>query len=272
MQIAVDGFILALVCVFFMGLMMRDPDNIKIMAKSKVKLSTALLLMLVLMGMATEYAHMNRSLAQAVVVLLPQQERIVIQEVLPRAENVVSPIVETQRKGKSAEAFMRYLQEVNDMVVAVRKPESALGQIILPKMKAVKEPEVRFNEQVIEVYDEAGEPMEVVEVRSETETVPVAEATEELEAELVPVAEGTSVAIEEDDTRLESVNDVRDEEKSDALIEPITESAGNMEDVAEVAVNTEENVSEFGEDGEEMPEIDMMKEIIAREQGTVSEN
>lgn len=243
---------------------MNNPDNIKIMAKSKMKLSAALVLMLVLMGAVTEYARLSRPLAQAVVVLVPQGEKALA------ASGVESAVqaVEEQRKAVSAEAFVHQLQEISQQAASVQKPESALGQIVLPKQQVeettVSEEEAR--ERVIEVYDEAGEPVEIIEVSGEAvaEEVPAEEPEIEYVSSVAEVVENVPVAVEES-VAPEALG-------GEAPVEAVAESAETVESSPQDVVNTEENISSENANDGEMPEIDMMKDIIAREQAAAEGN
>lgn len=251
---------------------MNNPDVIKIMARSKVRLTAVFALMLILVMAAGEYFRLSRPLAQAVVVLLPQrgEENDILQtagDLDTAAAKENDGDKESVRPLLSAEAFVGYLQEVNERAIAVVKPELALEKVVLPKEEAVRvEPERNvINERVIEVFDENGEVMEIVEVRGEIaaedvledkadESVfvqPVATVVESAEGdELVADGEGESLAVVES-----------------ASAQPVAEESVVKEDVTdEIVVNTQENAVENVEIEDGAPAIDMMKEIIERQE------
>ncbi len=249
---------------------MENQDTAKILAKSRVKLAAAAALMLILAGLAAEYVRQGRTLDEAVVVMLkPQAEPVATagaEQAAPTVEAEVRDEEELRRNNEGAAEFIRYMQEIHERAEAVVRPESALGQIIpQPAAQAAVEPEVPVNEQVIEVYDESGEVVEIVEVRSET----TAEPNEAVSA-VVP-GDSSATAGENNGQESEPAG-VPAAENVSASEAVSAESAQSENTDAEPIVNTEENNQEVIEIEADAPAIDMMKDIIAREQTAVGEN
>ncbi len=234
---------------------MENQETAKMAAKSKMKLSATVLGLLALFGLYTEYVRKETPLDEATVIFV--KGRAVAVDVLAEAAApVAEPEQAAETAGVSAAQFLGYLREVSDRADAVTKPESALGQIALPQPepRAFEAVPLEFNEQVIEIMDDNGEVSEVVEVR---------------EAE-IPAETAATVDPETDVS--EAVSLVREVMAPEVEALPAEASAEesvfeNMEK-NEPLVNIEENGVQAGEEGQA---VDMMKEIIEREQAADGE-
>lgn len=284
---------------------MENQDTAKILAKSRVKLTAAVTLMLILSGLAAEYVRQGRTLDEAVVVMMkPQAE-----SVAAAAAEKVEPAVQTKavieaaaenaekmrRNSEGAAEFIRYMQEIHERAGAVVKPESALGKIIPQQvLQTAPEPEVSVNEQVIEVYDESGEVVEIVEVRGESTAAPDEMSAGEASAvdnAADVFAEPAEVGVAEDNAAAAAMSGQESEPAAEivpvsasetvpvsaAETVPVSEAtpaeSAQSEDVeAEPIVNAEENNQEIIETEADAPAIDMMKDIIARERAAAGEN
>ncbi len=234
---------------------MENQETAKMAAKSKMKLSATVLGLLALFGLYTEYVRKETPLDEATVIFV--KGRAVAVEVLAEAAApVAEPEQAAETAGVSAAQFLGYLREVSDRADAVTKPESALGQIALPQPepRAFEAVPLEFNEQVIEIMDDNGEVSEVVEVR-EAEIPAEAAATVEPETD---VSEAVSLVREVMAPEVEALPAEASAEES--VFE-------NMEK-NEPLVNIEENGVQAGEEGQA---VDMMKEIIEREQAADGE-
>ncbi len=234
---------------------MENQETAKMAAKSKMKLSATVLGLLALFGLYTEYVRKETPLDEATVIFV--KGRAVAVEVLAEAAApVAEPEQAAETAGVSAAQFLGYLREVSDRADAVTKPESALGQIALPQPepRAFEAVPLEFNEQVIEIMDDNGEVSEVVEVR-EAEIPAEAAATVEPETD---VSEAVSLVREVMAPEVEALPAEASAEES--VFE-------NMEK-NEPLVNIEENGVQAGEEGQA---VDMMKEIIEREQAVDGE-
>lgn len=234
---------------------MENQETAKMAAKSKMKLSATVLGLLALFGLYTEYVRKETPLDEATVIFV--KGRAVAVDVLAEAAApVAEPEQAAETAGVSAAQFLGYLREVSDRADAVTKPESALGQIALPQPepRAFEAVPLEFNEQVIEIMNDNGEVSEVVEVR---------------EAE-IPAETAATVDPETDVS--EAVSLVREVMAPEVEALPAEASAEesvfeNMEK-NEPLVNIEENGVQAGEEGQA---VDMMKEIIEREQAADGE-
>lgn len=234
---------------------MENQETAKMAAKSKMKLSATVLGLLALFGLYTEYVRKETPLDEATVIFV--KGRAVAVEVLAEAAApVAEPELAAETAGGSAAQFLGYLREVSDRADAVTKPESALGQIALPQpeLRAFEAVPLEFNEQVIEIMDDNGEVSEVVEVR-EAEIPAETAATVEPETD---VSEAVSLVREVMAPEVEALPAEASAEES--VFE-------NMEK-NEPLVNIEENGVQAGEEGQA---VDMMKEIIEREQAADGE-
>ncbi len=234
---------------------MENQETAKMAAKSKMKLSATVLGLLALFGLYTEYVRKETPLDEATVIFV--KGRAVAVEVLAEAAApVAEPEQAAETAGVSAAQFLGYLREVSDRADAVTKPESALGQIALPQPepRAFEAVPLEFNEQVIEIMDDNGEVSEVVEVR-EAEIPAETAATVEPETD---VSEAVSLVREVMAPEVEALPAEASAEES--VFE-------NMEK-NEPLVNIEENGVQAGEEGQA---VDMMKEIIEREQAADGE-
>ncbi len=234
---------------------MENQETAKMAAKSKMKLSATVLGLLALFGLYTEYVRKETPLNEATVIFV--KGRAVAVEVLAEAAApVAEPEQEAETAGVSAAQFLGYLREVSDRADAVTKPESALGQIALPQPepRAFEAVPLEFNEQVIEIMDDNGEVSEVVEVR-EAEIPAETAATVEPETD---VSEAVSLVREVMAPEVEALPAEASAEES------VFENMENNEPL----VNIEENGVQAGEEGQA---VDMMKEIIEREQAADGE-
>ncbi len=234
---------------------MENQETAKMAAKSKMKLSATVLGLLALFGLYTEYVRKETPLDEATVIFV--KGRAVAVEVLAEAAApVAEPEQEAETAGVSAAQFLGYLREVSDRADAVTKPESALGQIALPQPepRAFEAVPLEFNEQVIEIMDDNGEVSEVVEVR-EAEIPAETAATVEPETD---VSEAVSLVREVMAPEVEALPAEASAEES------VFENMENNEPL----VNIEENGVQAGEEGQA---VDMMKEIIEREQAADGE-
>ncbi len=234
---------------------MENQETAKMAAKSKMKLSATVLGLLALFGLYTEYVRKETPLDEATVIFV--KGRAVAVDVLAEAAApVAEPEQAAETAGVSAAQFLGYLREVSDRADAVTKPESALGQIALPQPepRAFEAVPLEFNEQVIEIMDDNGEVSEVVEVR-EAEIPAETAATVEPETD---VSEAVSLVREVMAPEVEALPAEASAEES--VFE-------NMEK-NEPLVNIEENGVQAGEEGQA---VDMMKEIIEREQAVDGE-
>lgn len=234
---------------------MENQETAKMAAKSKMKLSATVLGLLALFGLYTEYVRKETPLDEATVIFV--KGRAVAVEVLAEAAApVAEPEQAAETAGVSAAQFLGYLREVSDRADAVTKPESALGQIALPQPepRAFEAVPLEFNEQVIEIMNDNGEVSEVVEVR-EAEIPAETAATVEPETD---VSEAVSLVREVMAPEVEALPAEASAEES--VFE-------NMEK-NEPLVNIEENGVQAGEEGQA---VDMMKEIIEREQAVDGE-
>lgn len=234
---------------------MENQETAKMAAKSKMKLSATVLGLLALFGLYTEYVRKETPLDEATVIFV--KGRAVAVDVLAEAAApVAEPEQAAETAGVSAAQFLGYLREVSDRADAVTKPESALGQIALPQpeLRAFEAVPLEFNEQVIEIMDDNGEVSEVVEVR-EAEIPAETAATVEPETD---VSEAVSLVREVMAPEVEALPAEASAEES--VFE-------NMEK-NEPLVNIEQNGVQAGEEGQA---VDMMKEIIEREQAADGE-
>ncbi len=234
---------------------MENQETAKMAAKSKMKLSATVLGLLALFGLYTEYVRKETPLDEATVIFV--KGRAVAVDVLAEAAApVAEPEQAAETAGVSAAQFLGYLREVSDRADAVTKPESALGQIALPQPepRAFEAVPLEFNEQVIEIMNDNGEVSEVVEVR-EAEIPAETAATVEPETD---VSEAVSLVREVMAPEVEALPAEASAEES--VFE-------NMEK-NEPLVNIEENGVQAGEEGQA---VDMMKEIIEREQAADGE-
>lgn len=234
---------------------MENQETAKMAAKSKMKLSATVLGLLALFGLYTEYVRKETPLNEATVIFV--KGRAVAVEVLAEAAApVAEPEQEAETAGVSAAQFLGYLREVSDRADAVTKPESALGQIALPQPepRAFEAVPLEFNEQVIEIMDDNGEVSEVVEVR-EAEIPAETAATVEPETD---VSEAVSLVREVMAPEVEALPAEASAEES------VFENMENNEPL----VNIEQNGVQAGEEGQA---VDMMKEIIEREQAADGE-
>ncbi len=237
---------------------MENQETAKMAAKSKMKLSATVLGLLALFGLYTEYVRKETPLDEATVIFV--KGRAVAVEVLAEAAApVAEPEQAAETAGVSAAQFLGYLREVSDRADAVTKPESALGQIALPQPepRAFEAVPLEFNEQVIEIMNDNGEVSEVVEVR---------------EAEIPAETAETAATVEPETDVSEAVSLVREVMAPEVEALPAEASAEesvfeNMEK-NEPLVNIEENGVQAGEEGQA---VDMMKEIIEREQAADGE-
>lgn len=282
---------------------MDSLDITKMVAKIKVKLLIVIMVILVLMGLFIEYTRYSKPYAEVyVVVLLDNDDKQDEPQVVSKKQVV---------QDNAGEGFLSYLQEMHERVSQIQKPQSALLKII-PEQKIPEEPvrqEVQ-NEQIIEVYDESGEVVEIVEVQGEevVETDKKAEAPKAEDENYTTDNEQSKVVeniVQEDRRSLseggnEIISDKHEDVTGGALSNVMAEEQDSVEEVhEEKVVNTveggssesEESISEneniespqkeeqFSEDivnneknDEEIidteqdgPAIDMMKDIIARE-------
>ncbi|MCM1324639.1 MAG: hypothetical protein NC218_10995 [Acetobacter sp.] len=240
---------------------MENQKTAKMMAKSKVKLSAVSLGLFVLLGGLVELQREQAPLSQATVIYVKGREVATAAGVpVSEAVAVVEDVKPVAKDGVSADEFLRFLQETSDKVDALEKPASPLAQIMVVPVEAEeKAPEVVFDERVIEVMDDNGEVVEIVEV-VEAPTLQT-DVTEDADVEVKteePMEEETVVLPVEvlDETAVEER--VQDGENGESVEDASVSS--------EVAVNTEEKLQEVIEIEEEAPAIDMMKDIIAREQ------
>lgn len=262
---------------------MENQDTAKILATSRVKLAAAATLMMILAGSAAEYVRQGRTLDEAVVVMMKPQAETVAAAVVEKAEPAKAAEVvgvenaeELRRNSEGAAEFIRYVQDIHERAEAVVKPESALSKIIPQQvLQTAPVPEVPVNEQVIEVYDENGEVVEIVEVRGETTAEPQAAEVDEAPVE-GGVMEGTAVEPAVNEPESEPTNSGQE---SEPVVENVpapeampAESAQDEHVAPELVVNTQENNQEIIETEADAPAIDMMKDIIAREQAAAGEN
>lgn len=240
---------------------MQNQETARMAAKSKMKLSATVLGLLILFGMAVEYARESASLSQATIIYVKSREarQSVLKTEAPASTALEQGNNEPQQAaGVSAEEFVRYLREMSDKADALEKPQSALGQIVLPAMESQPVVEtVVFDEQVIEITDDNGEVVEIVEVRTEPDR-----------HEEMPVPVENNVV---EERMASDVEGIRDETP---VIEPepeveIEESVSEEVEISEPIVNTDENTGLSEEDGQA---VDMMKEIIEREQAQEEKN
>lgn len=245
---------------------MENQETAKMAAKSKMKLSATVLGLLAVFGLAVEYVRKTAPLEEAVVVFVKSKEAA---DVMPMAETIVEEKPVSEQSGTDVSAakqataekvpgvsvgeFLGYLREVSDKANAVEKPESALGQIILPvpEPQAVSQPVEAFNEQVIEVMDDNGELVEIVEVQPAEEANGI---------DIAHQAEDNTALKENTDLRAGAANETTD---MPIAAEKLQESVSEIEEKPETVVNSEENMFLSDENG---PAVDMMKEIIGREQ------
>lgn len=271
---------------------MDNQETTKILAKSKVKLTAAVLLMAVIAGGLVECARAGKPTAEAVViyrrdnVVVPMKETAPAPVVAAKSEDILE---KAPAKGISAEEFVDYLQGISARAVAISKPESALEKIVLPQ----KEVEILVEEGVSEeivIYDgdasveENVVPVETdmteaaeVETVSEEEVVSV-EADEKAEVSDVEKAAVVEevILVDEGEVSKEDVSAKEVKQEGEGVVKaetPVTEeeSVAKTDASAEPIVNTEENAAEVNEIGEDAPTIDMMKDIIEREQAVGKE-
>ncbi len=288
----------AFIVVFMAECKMDNQETAKMAAKSKMELSAAVLAMLVLFGAAAEFERKEAPLDEATVIYvrnrtadalplaaaepaaMPVAQKPASESVPERAggvsaaEKPVSESVPERAGGVSAAEFLGYLHEVHTRAEAVAKPESALEKIILP----VPEPQpvaetAAFNEQVIEITDDNGEVVEIVEVRTDGGEAAVADAVSVSEdvaaadeaaggsAEAIPVEESISGETA-GEPEISVVADSAEDEGKNA------ESATENAPAGEPVVLADENPLDDSVDGEA---VDMMKEILEREQAAAAE-
>ncbi len=259
---------------------MDNQETAKMAAKSKMELSAAVLAMLVLFGAAAEFERKEAPLDEATVIYVRNRTADALPlaaaepAAMPVAQKPASESVPERAGGVSAAEFLGYLHEVHTRAEAVAKPESALEKIILP----VPEPQpvaetAAFNEQVIEITDDNGEVVEIVEVRTDGGEAAVADAVSVSEdvaaadeaaggsAEAIPVEESISGETA-GEPEISVVADSAEDEGKNA------ESATENAPAGEPVVLADENPLDDSVDGEA---VDMMKEILEREQAAAAE-
>lgn len=231
---------------------MENPETARLVAKSKMKLSATALGLLILFGLAVDYGRENAPLDEATVVFV--RGRAEAKAAAPAAAEPVADEAKPAAEVTVGE-FLGYLQEVSDKVNAVSKPESALGQIVLPK--AAAEPAVEravFKEPVIEVTDDNGEVVNLLEATSEA-------AKPETVAAVVEQAVENEAAGQDGTVETQAVELMAETSVKESAPVELTPS--------EPVVNADENMLSDEENGEA---VDMMKEIMQREQTANTEN
>lgn len=249
---------------------MENPETAKMAAKSKIKLSATVLGLLALFGLAAEYGRETAPLDEATVVYVRSRAAVPVPAEEVSAPAAVNPAAEQteQAAGVSVSEFLGYLREVSDKADAVTKPESALEQIILPQPEPMPAVEpVVSEEQVIEITDDNGEVVELVEVKGEPAEPEAVAVVHEPEGanESAPVQAPVSAEVQapEPAADVEAAIDILP-----AAAGLIEESAAAEDKSGEVVVNADENMLSDEENG---PAVDMMKEIIEREQAAGGE-
>ncbi|MBO5038011.1 MAG: hypothetical protein J6C85_00935 [Alphaproteobacteria bacterium] len=268
---------------------MKNEDETKLVEKEKVKLLAVLVLMLAGVGAAFELERAFRPRAEATVVVYENGE---VAEAVKRDEAAL-PVAaaETQQvaaaepdvvkaEAKEANAFFEYLKEVDSKLNDLERREAVLDKIATLKPQAAERAtDKKRDDNVIEVYDNAGEVAQVIEDKADeaAEEAAVlsevlgqeAEAAEEVVSDTADVAQTpeTETAVEEAKEAIDVLNveeSVSTEKEALAVEGKALESKNEKESVESVepVENTDKNNVAVDSDGA----IDMMKEIIAQEE------
>lgn len=252
---------------------MENMELTKVRAEGRVRLLTVVFMLLVLAGGVREYQAMRAPEAQATVIYVrgraSEAEQAVAEEAKPQLKEVADAAEAKEQNEPLAESdgaamFFGYLNEVNQKLEKVSKPESALAKIIVTETKP-EEPahEVIFEDGRIEIFDSEAGVVGVVEtgVAADDEIPLVAEPANDTVA--------AEAGVEKMDTSAEVISEQATEVKE---VPQAEESVLNEAEKAEISVNAEENSTENEPAAEEDGAIDMMKEIAARAEAEAKGN
>ena len=177
-----------------MEFFMENLETTKIKALSRVKLLAIVLFLLVLIGAYIEWQKKNKPLAEAIVIYKITEKKVdeiksgteVIEEkqIAPKDEVVVKENIEKEnvsddqnvevKNNNIVAEFVAEIDEINQKLDDVKKPESALDKIIpLEVKKEEKKEQVIFKDGEIEVFDDKNGVVKV-------ESIPVVENNDEI--------------------------------------------------------------------------------------------
>ncbi|MBP3687173.1 MAG: hypothetical protein J6J35_02270 [Alphaproteobacteria bacterium] len=261
---------------------MKNENETKLVEKEKVKLLVVLVLMLAGVGAAFELERAFRPRAEATVVVYENGEAAAA----VKREEAVVPVAATESpqvaatepevakaEAKEANAFFEYLKEVDGKLNELERREAVLDKIETLKPQVAERAEVKKrDDNLIEVYDNAGEVAQVIEDKADEAAEEAAVLSEVLGQEAETAEDVvTDTAEEAIDEAREAIEDLSVEESVTATVEKealaVEEKALERESEKESAEsvepveNTDKNDIAVDNDGA----IDMMKGIIERE-------
>ncbi len=219
---------------------MENQEMIKRMEKSKLKLLAVFVVLLGGLGGVLEGGRYGQAMAEAVVIYYPQKSAKNIDVEMKDNKDTVTIAEKGLQKNEvdekreaiavSAEEFVQVLHEMHEKASEIIKPQSALAQIVVEKQKPELETKVVVDEKGVEIYDENGEAVDVVE-----------------SVEL-PLVEEENIKVGTENTKEEAevfgpVEDVKTLKEAEEAVKPVAEAVRSDDEKAQ-AIETEVKAKE----------------------------